>query len=179
MNKKLKIVVIFIAVVAVIFGGLVVWRYLKTQRARKVDLATFDFSRCFRGNPERNYHLFSGRPDFTDRLEYTLKDDKGNYLQDLLIFRHRNAKMEVLSELGDSRCQFVDCKIVILLKSFIGVRVKTKWDFREEQGKTPYKTEYHVAIGNLLISSTGNGYSWEESERNSRSAVECILGELY
>ena len=145
----------------------------------KINIDTVDLSGCFEDTAERNYQSVE-HIEITEKLEYIVEDEVGNYLQDLVIWRYKSATKasgEVTKGLTDPSCQHKTCENANV-QGYNAAKIKTEWELRKEQGEASYSTEYVVAINDLLISSIGNGYTWDESENYAKSAIDCVISAM-
>jgi len=145
----------------------------------KVDLNTADFSKCMEQNSERSYYVLD-HPEITERLQYNVIDDNDNHIQELLIKRYTNsrtARIDMQKHLSDHKCEISVCKFM-KIKNYDAARKRTEYIGRLDSDHAPYNTEYYVLIGDLLITTNSYEYTWEESEKYAKSALDCIVNEM-
>lgn len=154
--------------------------YVPRQFTQEIDLNSFDASQCFKTEPKRHYST-PNNWGIQDKLEYIVKDDKGNYLQDLLMLNYveaEKASSEFAERLTDPSCKFVECK-GITINGLSAARVKRENNLYKEEGKAYLNTSYYVTINKLSITASSNGYTWEESDENAKSAIKCVTSLLH
>jgi len=157
-----------------------IYGYVPSKFVKEVDLSSFNAEQCFGAKPVKNYTVANKDYPFKDKLEYTLEDDKGNYLQDLWMQNYiedSRAKLEFAEILTDPSCNYKECKSVTI-NGLNAARVRRDNSFYKDEGEAIYGTYYYVVIDKLFISLSSEGYSWEESDENAKSAIECVTSLL-